>query len=122
MQNHCSDCEKLLVKPENSMATGYAVLPNGSKICYPCADKRQVEEMKDRSAPFVAYISTDSKSVTTWTGGFLGRITWSNSTANPRGIYSRETVAINVIDAHGKKWHGRGPGSGMCVRLFPSKH
>lgn len=70
--------------PAGGGASGYAVLPSGERICYPCADKRQIEELKDRSKPFFAYVGEGS--ITTWTGGVLMRITESRScrlTASP---------------------------------------
>lgn len=46
--------------------TGYALKPNGERICYPCSDKQQIEELKDRSKPFVAYVGKGD-AITTWT-------------------------------------------------------
>lgn len=51
----CADCQKDYPIQHNG-GTGYAGLPDGNRVCYSCADKRQVEDLKDRSKPFVAAI------------------------------------------------------------------
>lgn len=115
--------------PGHCGATGYAVLPNGERICYACADKRQIEELKDRSKPFCAYLSLVSKDswlgyqVTTWTGGKLMRVTsaWPckltrQSFTHDRGSY----LSIHAVDVHGGHWAGRGS-DGIAIKLRPVK-
>ncbi len=75
----CADCKAPIVKPADSGGTGYAVLPDGAQICYPCADSRQRIELLDRSRPFVAYVSGDGTKITSWTGGHLMRVTTSHA-------------------------------------------
>ncbi len=55
---NCSKCGAAFpeLKPGQSGASGYAVLPGGEKICYACSDKAQVEDLKDRSKPCGGYL------------------------------------------------------------------
>lgn len=127
----CADCELALPTfgPGHCGATGYAILPNGNRICYPCADKREIAELKDRSRPFVAYVgSCHGKGcvphqIQTWTGGKLMtiieakpcKLTRQSFTHDRNGYYS-----IHAVDVHGGHWHGRGS-EGVAIKLRPCK-
>lgn len=117
----CADCETLC-RPQGC-GTGYAVLPNdgGKRVCYRCADARQVEDLKDRSAPFCAYLSSDGKSVTTWTGGRLMRVDGSKPCALSRRSYTHSAKSFRTVwatDTHGGRWMGRGS-PGIVIKLRP---
>lgn len=122
MNNERCSCGNLFPEPkEGSCAAGYAVLDCGIKICYPCADKRQVEDLKDRSKPFCAYVGKGI--ITTWTGGKLMTITRSRSCELTRMSYTHSRGSyrsIHAVDVHGGHWHGRGS-EGICIRLRPCK-
>lgn len=105
-----------------SGGSGYAVLPNGERICYACADKRQVEELKDRSKPFCAYVGRDN-SITTWTGGKLMTITraWPCQLTRQSFTHDRRGyLSIHAVDVHGGHWAGRGS-EGIAIKLRPVK-
>lgn len=91
---------------------GYAVTPDGRKICPACADSEQAAEMSRTpiGGRFFAYLSSDGRNVTTWTGGVLGRVT--RTTSNDRQTF------VRVVDASGGHWAGIGPSeSGTYVSL-----
>jgi len=107
--------------PGYSGASGYAVIPGNRRICYPCADKRQIEALKDRSKPFVGYVGKGV--ITTWTGGKLMTITRSTACELTRQSFwhSRKGyMSIHAVDVHGGHWTGRGSES-IAIRLRPVK-
>lgn len=91
------------------MFPGYAVTPDGRKVCPDCADDMQRDDMRT-ARRFVAYLSPDGRAVTSWTGGKLGTVT--RCTGNTRQTF------VRVTDVHGARWAGIGPAeSGTCVSL-----
>lgn len=108
--------------PHSYITTGTAHTPDGREICCECADREQVQGLKDRSKPFGAYLDGDGRTVTTWTGGKLGTVTSSHTIHLARWSYvhGKTMLAIRVRDVHGAMWHGR-TSPGMCVTLRPSK-
>lgn len=117
----CSDCKQVLpVQTEGG--TGYARMHDSdSLVCYSCADKRQTAELKDRSKPFVAYISSDGLRITTWTCGMLMRITKTRSCPLTRSSYTHNRnsyMSVHAVDVHGGHWTGRGS-AGVAIKMRP---
>jgi hypothetical protein len=84
-----------------------------------CIVKRDREELRDRSKPFYAYVSSDGRNVTSWPGAALGQVF---DYAEHRTGWNRSTQArFRVRDVHGQWWTGRGPGCGMYCTLRPMK-
>jgi len=104
-------------------STGYATTPDNKRICYKCADARQREELKDRSKPFCAYLSSDGQKVTTWTGGELMTVTSSKPCQLSRVSFTHDMKSFRSIrarDVHGGLWFGRGS-AGIVIKLRPVK-
>lgn len=99
----------------DGFGTGYAITPDGVRICYDCADKEQVADLLARDRVTV-YVSGDGGSITAWSGGRLGRVSWWGD-LHP---CSRERRYLNVVDIHGQRWHGAGA-KGMYCNLRKSK-
>lgn len=100
--------------------TGYATMRDGRKLCYPCADDVERAEM-DTAETFTAYLSSDGKSITTWTGGHLAHVQ-SLSTSKrytPTGgqWHAHYVTAIR----NGVTWHGVNAGTGMVITLRRSR-
>jgi len=123
MKNICSDCKHEIAAPAaGTCAAGYAVLPDDSRICYACADKRQVAELLDRSKPFVGYVGSGN-TITTWTGGKLMTITraWPCELTRQSFTHSAKGyTSIHAVDVHGGHWAGRGS-EGIAIKLRPVK-
>ena len=121
---HCALCSAAFPQhpPGYCGGSGYALIrvKRGWKaICYPCADARQREDLKDRSKPFVAYVAKDA--ITTWTGGHLMRIIRSVPCRLTRSSFwhSRNSYrSIRAVDVHGGHWHGRGS-AGVAIKMRP---
>jgi hypothetical protein len=99
----------------------YAVLPDGTKVCYSCADKRQVEDLKDRSRPFTGYVGPGAKTITTWTGGVLMQVTraWPCRLTRESFTHDRSGyLSIHAVDVHGGHWAGRGS-EGIVIKMRP---
>lgn len=117
----CSDCCATIdpLRKGTGGGTGYAVLNSRRKICYACADKRQVADLLDRSKSFTGYLSSDGSRWTTWTGGTLGNV--DRLTVSRSGLHGSSLSNVHVVDVHGNTWCGRGAGTGMCLTLRPCK-
>jgi hypothetical protein len=100
--------------------SGYATTSEGKRICYACADARQRDDLLDRSRPFGAYLSSDGRKITSWTGGELMTVTRETDWRIFGSRHNRGSC-VTAIDCHGKRWHGRGAGRSTCITLRPSK-
>lgn len=124
-QATCADCgatfPRLAVGA--SGPSGYAIRWNGERICYPCSD------VSERAAfavfdVFIAYVSGDGKSITTWPGGFLARVTYMSRTSSGFGSLPGRRGSVYTISAiapDGSEWYGRNAGPGMSIRLRRKK-
>lgn len=112
------DCGHEPTDHGRAFATGAARTADGRRICYACADDEQRADMLTEPR-FVAYLSSDQRRVTTWTGGTLGAVTRYTTDAgrwSTFGIVHR--CYVRVTDVHGNHWTGTGPvENGDYVRL-----
>jgi hypothetical protein len=113
----CHDCGEIEHVRQNG-GTGYAVLSEkDSVICYPCADEREREFLTNNER-FTGYISEDGRTLTTWTGGYLGKVL-----IGERHPWSRERHYVTVETYDGSVWHGTGaPGQWCSIRRSKSKN
>lgn len=107
--------------PDSGCGTGYATTRDtNERICYSCADARERESLKTQNT-FAAYLSGDSKHLTTWTGGVLATVThrWFTSA----GGFARGTTItrFRATDVHGQRWYGTSPGPNMYARMRKAK-
>lgn len=116
----CFDCSSECIP--TGIGTGYAVFPDGHRVCYTCADKRQREELRDTSKPFVGYVSTSGGEITSWTGGKLMTITDRRPCRLTRQSWAhgKDFSSIRAVDCHGHMWFGRGS-PGVAIRLRAAK-
>jgi hypothetical protein len=73
------------------------------------------EILQDLPEKFCAYLSSDSKSVTVWTGDVLG-YAWVNS-SRPIGGYVSSQYYYGRARIGGKLYAWQGHGAGMLCRL-----
>ena len=118
---HCGEAIYFPIRADGgySCGTGYARI-HGDLVCYPCADKYQAESMRDASEAF-GFISSDGKSLTSWSGGKLGTVVRKVATALPFGrrfshVHGSHYYAFQVRDVHGQYWHGKSS-QGVAIRL-----
>jgi hypothetical protein len=120
MKTFCNCCKSECIP--DGIGTGYAVTMDGEKICYSCADTRQRDGMKTASI-IGAYISSDGRSVTTWTGGKLATVIRSTHVRLTRVSFAHggSIRAIRAVDDTGAHWYGRGsPGLAVTLRRAKS--
>lgn len=139
---HCHQCGATLPEPANGIGTGYGCgksepvefhadaptlkpgesLERSPAICHACCHANDVEQLRDRSRPFGAYVSSDGKSISNWPGGKLGEVVTGVPCALQRFSYThgRTIHAYRVRDVHGNLWHGRG-NPGLFITLRPMK-
>jgi hypothetical protein len=113
---HCHDCGAAIAKPDTVGPTGYALDGDGRKICYPCSTRREREYMAGHDR-FTGYLSADGKTVQTWPGGIVGRVTYSRQHVGRIGGNSYGYCTVDVTAFDGARWYGRGQGPGMILRL-----
>lgn len=115
----CSKCGADCSPTDKGLGTGYAAMPNGDKVCHPCADEIQREELKT-AQKYSVYVGKGI--VTTWTGGKLGDIVNSWSVGHNWGGTG---IAYTIKDIHGQHWYGRHVGNmagqGMLLNIHRSK-
>lgn len=109
------------VATPNGVGTGYAVDREGRTLCYPCADAQQVAEVAEAQpgARFVAYVSTDGATVTTWPGGTLMRgVRFGAVHPWSRKGWDGPRHYLTAVDPAGRVWSGTGaPGMYASLRL-----
>jgi len=126
---HCHECVKPLpVKDPNSCTSGYGCstgvivgetrdgvkIEQSRAICYACCHAHDLEQLRDTSKPFTAYVSSDGRQITNWPGAALMRI-YSHHTG--RAGFGGNLHYYRAVDLHGQHWHGKNSGEGMCINL-----
>lgn len=98
--------------------TGYARTPANFTMCYPCADVHDRAAMANANEHF-GYLSGDGKSITTWTGGHLARVTQHGKAR--LGFHGSMIHAIRAVAPDGSQWYGRNGGEGMHIKIKRAK-
>jgi hypothetical protein len=112
------DCGHTATPTETGLGTGVAHATDGKTLCYECADKAQRADLAT-SKTFTAYLSSDGKHLTTWSGGILATILYSWE--RRVGFHGSKRTYFNAVDATGKHWHGTSPGRNMYARMRATK-
>lgn len=116
----------------SGILAGYAVTPDGRKLCYSCADNSQRAELRVMHAlhaPFGAYLTSDTVEengrtvrrhvrITTWTGGMLMSV--FRALDGGRGFHGADLWDVTAVDVHGNVWRGRNGGPGMYITMRPA--
>lgn len=130
---HCHECGAALPeKKPDAITSGYGCgagvhvgdsregdhIEQSPAVCYACCHKHDVDQLRDTSRPFFAYVACDGKSITNWPGYPLARVVeeWES-----RGAFGRSLNHYRCVDVHGRRWHGKGSGRGMCITLRACK-
>lgn len=112
----CATCWRIFpLDPKSPGARGYGIDAGGGMHCYSCCHLRDISQLKDRTKPFGAYLSSDGKTVSTWPGDALGTVHSHGVARN--GWHGSEIHRFHVQDAHGAWWQAWGPGKGMYCTL-----
>jgi len=115
----CHETGKAFTAARAGCSYNYARDDKGNVYSDEGVDLREKRRLLDRSTPFVCYLSSDMKHITGWKGNILGRVvSFSRSRTGFGGSW---ITHVRVVDVHGGKWHGKGAGEGMVIRLRPSK-
>lgn len=104
-----------------TFGTGYAIEPGtGKRICYDCADDRaRAEVANPEVASIGAYLASDGKHVTTWSGGQL--LTIVQTGKSRAGFYGSEIYYLQAVAPDGSRWYGKNGGPGMFVSMKRAK-
>jgi hypothetical protein len=106
--------------PNAEPGTGYATMRGTEeRICYSCADDRERAALLTEHT-IGAYLSSDGKRITTWTGGTLMHVT-KHTTARV-GFGGTTRHYLRATDVHGAhSWIGTSPGPNMYARMRRAK-
>ena len=105
--------------PDAGAGTGYAYVPGGRKVCYGCADSLAAQEVAaakpgDR---LTFYVSTDGRTITTWSGGVLMTdVRYGRPHPFSRGPFADRRHYLRAVDVDGRVWSGVGA-AGMWATL-----
>ena len=113
---HCDKCRGELPKHEPGYCggSGYAVTRSGTVLCYPCSNELEREQMAGAQS-YVAYLSSDGKTLTTWPGGELARVVATS--ASRTGFYGSSITYVRAVAPDGSVWYGKGAGRGMILTI-----
>lgn len=103
----------------STFTTGYGTDANGKRHCYDCCQERDTAYMRERGR-IDAYLSSDGKTVTGWPGYALLTVTREWITSAGGFAACTPITRVWAADDAGTRWHGRGPGRGMYMRLTRS--
>lgn len=113
----CAECGATCIPHRSGCGTGYAMRPDGARICYTCSDALELKAMREGDRYF-AYMSMNGAAITTWPGGVLGRVV-SRGARHP---WSRERRYLRIVDVYGASWTGTGaPGEYVRMRRTKAK-
>lgn len=119
------DCGHLPEAPTHFHSTGVPITTGAATdretnatMCYDCASKPDIEAV-ERGEVVHAFTSSDGKSVTTWPGNELMRITY-NGTART-GFYGSTIHYIRAVAPNGREYYGKNGGNGQYITMKPRK-
>lgn len=106
----------------SSFTRGYAVRQDDTKVCYECAQRQELEDLKT-AQHYVAYLSrVDGRLLLTgWIGWKLATVTESTVTTLSAFGHRHSRVYFRATDVHGQHWYGNSPGEGMYARMHKAK-
>ena len=120
----CHVTGKKFIGAIDGITTNYARDSKGNIYSDEGVNITELEEIKNRSKPFTAYLSGDGKHITGWKGNELMRTIYAyKSNAGFTGWHKDggQTI-VRAIDNQGFEWYGRNAGKGMIITLRPAKH
>ncbi len=117
------DCGHTVTPKPDSVGTGKATDPEtGRTMCYPCAESDEREKIKTADT-YTAYVSTDGKTLTTWTGAELAKITSRTRGARRYGKDGPYRMcSITATTPDGAPWYGRGKDDRDVITIHRSKN
>lgn len=106
--------------PHSVITRGYGTDRQGRKHCYACCHARDLAAMQE-TGKLDAYLSSDGRQITGWPG-FAPLLSITREWVTSAGGFAARTPITRVwaVDENGARWHGRGPGRGMYMRLTRS--
>lgn len=106
--------------PHSDITRGWGTDAEGKRHCYECCHAADLALMRE-TGHIMGYLSSDEHTVSNWPGLPLMRITQLHY-SSAGGFAGRTKIArVRAIDADGAHWYGRGPGTGMYIRMHRAK-
>ena len=113
----CADCGMEITSVKEGCSFNYARKRNGTKVCNSCALREEIRHVENDDKIF-AYLSSDGRRITDWKGNTLAKVTAKWEVPNN---WARKLTCVIATTNNGRELCGGGPGSGMYVRLLPTK-
>ena len=104
----------------SKFTTGYARTADGRTLCYPCAETAELADFLATrpGAVYPCYLSSDSRTVSTWTGAPLARVTSFHRT---RAGFGGRRIYWRARDVLGREWYGSAGFAGEYTRARPAE-
>ena len=103
--------------PHGEHTTGTARTRDNREVCWDCAIREEQEAFRTADK-YVAYLSSDLRKVTTWTGGLLADVVGWRRVQHG---FCGELYHFKAVAPDGSWWLGTSQGGGMCARLRRGK-
>jgi hypothetical protein len=120
----CHATGKTFIGERDGITTNYARDNAGNFYSDEGVNLKELDEIKDRSQPFTAYLSGDAKHITGWKGNKLMRVLHAYQSDAGFGGWHKNggQWIVRAIDGQGFEWYGRNSGKGAYITLRPAKH
>ena len=105
------DCGHVPTPTEHTPGYGYR---GERRECFACLDTHLRAQLTDQREPVIAYVSNDGRSITSWSGGVVARVT--GHTASRSGFH-RSELHRYWAEAGDARWYGSNAGPGMLIQL-----
>jgi hypothetical protein len=90
---------------------------NGPEMCWDCCNKAEREAFATQHR-YCAYLAGDGKTITTWPGGELAKVTALWESGNN---FAGKIMRFRATAPDSSRWYGTSPGKGMYARLRRNK-
>lgn len=115
----CHKTGKTFISAKDGHTFNYAMDNDGRVYSDEGCIEIEVERISRHDEPVVSYLSSDSRTVTTWKGHSLMRVIRASSSRT--GWHGSRITHVRAVDQFGKCWYGKGGGGGMIITMRPVK-
>jgi len=106
----CGHAESL----HSDITRGYGTDAKGNRHCYDCCHASDLSTMKE-TGRIDAYLSGNR--ITNWPGRSLLTVQREWETSAGGFLSGHRITRVYALATDGSRWHGRGPGQGMYIRM-----
>lgn len=117
----CHKTGQTFIAANEGMTVNYCRDHHGNVYSNEGARLLELEGLRDAEKHFVAYVSSDEKSITDWKGNPLGRVTARKYKPWRTNKFGEKWFTFYITDVHGRNWRGVSQGAGMYIKMVRVK-